>query len=90
MSLDKSIQHGKEHRKQYRGSKEIDRSCRNHGSCSWCRDNRLHKFKKNEYENFESEIYEEGNEEVLEYSNTILTKEDIQNMYPDFDFEHAE
>lgn len=50
MSLDKAIQHKKEHRKPYRGSKEFDRSCRNHGSCDWCRSNRLHKFKK-EYEN---------------------------------------
>ncbi len=48
MSLDKAISHGKEHRKPYRGSKEIDRSCRNHGSCEWCRRNRLHKFRKNE------------------------------------------
>ncbi len=44
MSLDKAIQHGKEHRKPYRGSKAIDPSCRNHGSCPWCKRNRLHKF----------------------------------------------
>ena len=59
MSLDKSIQHGKEHRKPYHGAKAISNSCRNHGSCDWCRDNRLHKFKKNEYENFESELYDD-------------------------------
>lgn len=47
MSLDKAIQHGKEHRKPYKGAKAIDRTCRNHGSCAWCRENRLHKFKKN-------------------------------------------
>lgn len=46
MSLDKAIQHGKEYRKSYRGSKAIDCACRNHGSCVWCRENRLHKFKK--------------------------------------------
>ena len=46
MALDKAIKSGKEHRKQYRGSKAIDRSCRNHGSCDWCRENRLHKFRK--------------------------------------------
>ena len=34
MSLDKAIIHGKEKRKQYRGSKAIDCTCRNHGS--WC------------------------------------------------------
>lgn len=38
--LDKSIEHGKEHRKPYRGAKACDRSCRNHGSCDWCRANR--------------------------------------------------
>lgn len=46
MSLDKAVEHGKEHRKPYRGSKAIDRTCRNHGSCDWCKENRLHKFKK--------------------------------------------
>lgn len=45
MSLDKAIMHGKEKRKPYRGSKAIDKTCRNHGSCAWCRENRLHKFR---------------------------------------------
>jgi hypothetical protein len=40
MSLDKAIKHGKEKRKPYRGSKAFDRGCRNHGICSYCRDNR--------------------------------------------------
>lgn len=31
MALDKAIEHKKEHRKMYRGSKAIDASCRNHG-----------------------------------------------------------
>lgn len=43
MSLDKSIKSGKEHRKQYRGGKLVDCQCRNHGSCHWCRMNRLFK-----------------------------------------------
>lgn len=46
MSLDKAIQHGKEHRKKFRGAKAIDCSCRNHGSCSYCLGNRLHSTKK--------------------------------------------
>lgn len=46
MSLDKAIQYGKEHRKPYRGSKRIDRTCRNHGGCPWCEGNRLHKYKR--------------------------------------------
>lgn len=45
MSLDKSIAHGKEHRNPYRGSKAIDCTCRNHGSCDYCRQNRQHKFR---------------------------------------------
>lgn len=43
MSLRKAIEHGKEHRKPYRGSKDFDRTCRNHGSCSWCAENRQYK-----------------------------------------------
>ena len=46
MSVDKSIKHGKDHRKPYRGSKAFDRSCRPHGSCYWCRGNRLHRDAK--------------------------------------------
>lgn len=50
--LDKAILHGKEHRKPYRGSKSIDRTCRNHGSCDWCRENRQWKFRdKHDYDN---------------------------------------
>ena len=48
MSLDKVIEHGKEKRKQYYGAKAVDRTCRNHGSCDWCKGNRLHKLKKKE------------------------------------------
>lgn len=45
MSMDKAILHGKEHRKPYRGAKAIDRTCRNHGTCPWCEENRKHKFR---------------------------------------------
>jgi len=48
MSLEKSIAHGKEHRKAYRGAKAIDRACRNHGSCGWCKGNQTHKNDKRE------------------------------------------
>ena len=48
MSLDKSIQSGKSHRKPYRGAKAIDATCRNHGSCKWCEGNRTHKNDKRE------------------------------------------
>ena len=43
MALDKAIAHGKEHRKPYRGSKAIDATCRNHGGCPWCEENRMYK-----------------------------------------------
>ena len=42
MSLDKAIQHGKEHRKHYRKSKRLDVTCRPHGGCIYCRNNRLY------------------------------------------------
>ena len=32
----------REHRKQWRTSKLIDKSCRNHGTCPWCQRNRNH------------------------------------------------
>lgn len=41
MSLRQAIVHGKEKRKAYRGAKAFDVTCRNHGSCDWCRSNRL-------------------------------------------------
>ena len=46
MSLDKSIESGKEHRKKFRGAKAVDRMCRNHGGCSYCTSNRLYRTKK--------------------------------------------
>jgi hypothetical protein len=46
VSLDKAIKHGKEHRKPYRNSKRFDSTCRNHGSCSYCEGNRLHKHRR--------------------------------------------
>lgn len=46
MTLDKAIEHNKEHRKQYRGSKAFDRTCRNHGGCDWCLGNRLYRVNK--------------------------------------------
>lgn len=51
MALDKAIKYGKEHRKPYgKGygnyAKSVDRSCRNHGGCSWCQGNRTYKYRK--------------------------------------------
>lgn len=44
MSFDKYM--GKEHRKQYRGAKAVDSTCRNNGSCAFCRENRTFKNRK--------------------------------------------
>ena len=46
MSLEKAIEHGKEHRKPYYGAKACDKSCRPHGGCPWCLNNRMHRWKK--------------------------------------------
>ena len=48
MGLEKAIEHGKEHRKHYRGSKRFANSCRNHQGCPWCESNRLHSTKVKE------------------------------------------
>lgn len=42
MSLDRAIAHGRERRRPYYRSGAFDRSCRPHGACPWCRQNRLH------------------------------------------------
>ena len=43
MSLDKAIEHKKEKREPYRGSKRFACSCRNHGGCPWCEGNRMYR-----------------------------------------------
>ena len=50
MALDKAIKSGKEYRKEYHGSKSFDRTCRNHGSCPWCKENRKIKYIRREKE----------------------------------------
>lgn len=44
MSLDKAIEHGKEHRKPYYGAKAVDPWCRNHRHDAWM--NYKHKRRK--------------------------------------------
>ena len=48
MTLDKAIIYRKERRRPYRRSRRVDRSCRNHGTCSWCRGNRLYTRRRGE------------------------------------------
>lgn len=56
MSLDKAIEHGKEKRKPYVGGKAIDHTCRNHGSCDWCRESRMYKNLKRKQEMLDREL----------------------------------
>lgn len=46
MGLEKAIEHGKEKHKPYIGAKAVDCTCRNHGSCEWCKGNRTYKNSK--------------------------------------------
>ena len=46
MSFKKAIKHGKERRREYRGSKRLDSSCRNHGGCPYCTTGRLFASKR--------------------------------------------
>ena len=62
MGLDKAIAHGKEHRKPHTGSKAIDATCRNHGSCLYCEGNRKHKFR----DKYPADTYEQICEQILE------------------------
>lgn len=64
MSLDKAIAHGKEFRKPYTGSKRFDRSCRNHGGCSFCEGNRRFKFR--------DKHPSDGSESVSEMARTFF------------------
>lgn len=45
--LYKAIASGKEHRKEWKYKKNycksVDKRCRNHGDCEWCKENRLYK-----------------------------------------------
>lgn len=59
MGLEKAIEHGKEHRKLYHGSKAYDSWCRNHGKCVWCRLGRQHKKKVEEQRAKDREIDDE-------------------------------
>ena len=48
MSMDKAIESKKEHRKPYTGAKAVDKQCRNHGECEYCKCNSPYKYKKQE------------------------------------------
>lgn len=73
MSLNKSIEFGKEKRKPWRGrnkSKNFDCTCRNHGSCLYCQNNRLYNYQKN---------LQEASEKIKEWEEQEET--DINKIY---------
>ena len=74
MSLDRAIEHGKEKRKPYRGSKRSDKGCRCHGDCGYCQDDRFIQARK-EKERILNEIQEEYQ----------LLKDDCETMMEDGD-----
>ena len=77
MSMDKAIEHGKEHRKLWRGSvnsKNFDKTCRNHGSCDYCKFNRLHTFMKNGMA--ADDRLKEWEEDMTYYITYLLSFED--------------
>ena len=88
MSLDKAIEHGKEHREPYHGSKACDKTCRNHGSDNWATNNRLYRSNKllekseQELEDFSDEINFEPNWEKVEVT-LMITK--VSKFKPDID-----
>ena len=47
MAMDKAIESGKEHRKQYmKLCEQIDKTCRCHGGCEYCLSNRMYQYNK--------------------------------------------
>ncbi len=48
MSFDNNYPNRKDQRKPYHKSKAVDRACRNHGDCPWCRSGREYINKKRE------------------------------------------
>lgn len=92
MSLDLAIQSGKEKRRPYRGGKAVDCSCRNHGSCPWCRDNRTFFDRKARIrlEDQEDEFFcyweQPDPSDVLDEIGHELYEIDKENAGQDFDF----
>lgn len=64
MSLEKAILHGKEKRKPYHkhDPRSVDWSCRNHGSCKYCYENRKGHHLKAEQEITRAMMEETENE----------------------------
>lgn len=72
MSLDQAIRHGKEKRRPYRRSEAFDRSCRPHGGCGYCQNNRLYCDRRRRAAAEEQlRAYLEGDDGAEEESNVL-------------------
>lgn len=60
MSLSKAIKSGKERRQEYHGCKSYDKSCRNHGGCAWCENNRTYRNRRESDKYKIKDKYEQG------------------------------
>ena len=81
MSLDKAIQHGKEKRKPYTGAKKVDKTCRNHGSCDWCKCNRLYQQLKTEEAAKQAlEEMECKDDEMIQENDTFTITAEIKQL----------
>ena len=77
MSLDKGVQHGKEHRVPFRRSKRFDRTCRCHGSCGYCRANRLFNQKRAEMATDKRTVEPDLEDVLLKEIDTIDELDDV-------------
>jgi hypothetical protein len=71
----------KDYRKPYRGSKRVDPTCRNGGSCSWCRGNRTYRNVKREMAALE-ELLNEGEDEIPGTIHGLATESALADCGP--------
>ena len=84
MSLNQAINHGHEHRKQYRGAKAVDKTCRNHGSCKYCENNRLYQANR-EAERMKKEEKEYRKHGVDNIGDSDSGGDDLDDLDSQFD-----
>lgn len=82
MSFDKAIEFSKERRKKYKGSKSFDQSCRNHGSCDRCTDDRTYATRKAEQE--ADDKYKQWEDEELGNDVDPIEKDCEDDMYEEY------
>lgn len=85
MGLDKAIKSGKEHRKEYRGAKAVDPTCRNHGSCPWCIGTRTNKNKAKD--KAAKEAINNGAKEIK--LGEVVSIEELESYLPNSEYEAA-